>query len=290
MQDSNIVVFHGPRGGGKTGSMVVQAVIDMILGRQVWSLLPITAYFEGELYQSLPIDYTQLLRQDERLQDGVVCWDETALWAYSQNWQAYFSKILGLVLTLIRKMDLSLYMTVQFESLLSKNIRLQMDALVMCTDLSYKYPHLQRGSTIGQLLQDISGRFTGATFEYSQEMYQRSLYLKPFWKCFDTKALPNIEETQRKITKDELYGVYEEESQYQYTEDDKDQLIINLLVGELRATHPNISRGEFWQMARGRGFGASLSKGGIYLSELGVGRGKTTYHLDSAGTQEGVYV
>jgi hypothetical protein len=199
-KDSYVLIFHGSRRGGKTLSMVVQAVLDMLKGRVVYSNFKIAFNYKGRHYESQVLDYYSLLAQDEKYKDSCICWDETALWAYSRDSNATFNKILGLAITLIGKWEANLYCTVQFLNMVDKNLRQQSDAQILCTDLSFKYKNLERGSHIGQLLQDISGRFTGEMYEYSHEIYQRSLRGKAYWKCYNTKQTFDIFDAKRKVT------------------------------------------------------------------------------------------
>lgn len=279
-EDSFLIVFHGPRRGGKTLSAVVQAIIDMLNGRKVWSNFPISFDFYGKHYESLPLDYHALLRQDPQFENGVIVWDETALWAFARNSQAFFNKMLGLILTLIGKMELNLYVTVQFLKLLDSNVRIQMDALVMCTDLSFKYPHLGRGTTIGHLMQDISGRFTGETYDYSERIYQRTLHGQPFWFCYNTKQLFIVEETQRKLTKGELYfegsDVNNEWSeQGAFTENKADILCVEHLLDEKRSENKEkIKQRVLYLAAQSRGFTGTTAEFEYILELLNV----KTYH------------
>lgn len=284
--DSFLIVFHGPRRGGKTLSAVVQAIIDMICGRKVWSNFPISFNFYGKHYESMPLDYHALLRQDPQFENGVIVWDETALWAFARNSQAFFNKMLGLILTLIGKMELNLYVTVQFLKLLDSNVRIQMDALVMCTDLSFKYPHLGRGTTIGQLMQDISGRFTGETYDYSERIYQRTLHGQFAWYCYNTKQSFLVEETQRKLTKDELYipgfdkeGDYSEEEKenifMQQAINEDNFFIVRTLVGrKVENGRDKIKERVLYLEAREQGFKGTTADFEYILEQLNV----KTYH------------
>lgn len=203
-KDSYVLIFHGSRRGGKTLSMVVQVIIDMLSGRTVFANFLISFVYRGKQYSSLPLDYYALLAQDEGYKDSVICWDETALWAYARDSQSTFNKIIGLALTLIGKWECNLYCTVQFLNMIDKNFRQQADSIILCTDLSFKYKQLGRGTTIGQICQDISGRFTGDMYEFSHEVYQRTLHGKFAWGCYNTKQTFDIFDAKRKVKMD--YG------------------------------------------------------------------------------------
>ena len=121
--------------------------------------------------------YDELIHQESKFEGGVIGWDEPSLWLFSRNFQSRMNKIISQIIILMGHVEMNYYFATQFLSLLDKNIRLQMDALIFCSDLSFKYPQLQRGSTIGQLLQDMSGRFTGDMYENTGEVYQQTFFL-----------------------------------------------------------------------------------------------------------------
>ncbi len=240
-KDSYCLVFHGSRRGGKTLSMVVQAIIDMLSGRKCFSNFPISFTLNGKIYQSEILDYYALLAQDDMYKDSVICWDETAFWLSARNPNAGFNKIATLVLTLIGKWEVNFYSTVQFLNFLDKNVRQQADAIVLCTDLSFKYHQLGRGTHIGQLLQDTSGRFTGTMYDYSHEIFQRTLAGKWAWPCYDTKIAFDIFETQRKVRIDTGKGVILSKNgidnaitnDRQFTENESRELItLQHIIGE----------------------------------------------------------
>jgi len=140
-----------------------------------------------------------LITQDEDIKGGIVVWDEMPLWVYSRASNAVMNKLVGLIITLLRKKTLSLYVTTQFLSFLDKNVRLQIDAEVYCTDLSFKYRGLERGYAIGQMLKDKSGRFTGEMYDISGVVKQRTFYGKEFWHCYDSYNTFDILKAQQKV-------------------------------------------------------------------------------------------
>lgn len=205
MEDNNVLLFHGARGSGKTMSAVVQCVIDMVChGLTVYSLVPIAFDFkESENtppvhYESKMLDIDALLLQDEMFRNSIVFWDEINLWLFSRSHATTLNKLSGQLATLLRKLDMSLYATAQFLSLVEKNIRIQADAFISCFDLHYQYRNLSHGQVIHQELQDRSGRFTGRTFETTGITYERLLHSDPFKGIYDTKKTFDIYEAQRK--------------------------------------------------------------------------------------------
>lgn len=284
--DSHVKVYHGPRRGGKTASASADGCISMINGKKVFSNYPIDFWFkedkesEAVHYQSQPLICEELLRIDDpEIQDkykrSLCIWDETALSLYSRNSQAVFNKMAGLMITLIGKLELSFDFTTQFLSLLDKNIRIQMDALIFCSDLSFRYPHLQRGSVISQIWQDISGRYTGSMYEYSQMTFQQTFYAKWIWNAYDTFGTFDILEAQKKVTWNEIR---DDVSGYKYSDDEGNLLIIRHLITELQARGTGkIAAGSFWNLAKARGFTGKTQKGNqLMASELDIERQGTT--------------
>lgn len=205
MDDSYLLLFDGGRGGGKTMSAVVQCIIDMVCYRQtVFSMVPIVFDFkENENspvvhYESKMLDIDALLLQDEMFRNSIVFWDEINLWLFSRSHASVLNKLSGLLVTLLRKLDMSLYATAQFLSLVDKNIRMQADANILCFDLHYQYRNLSKGQIIHQELKDISGKFTGRPFESTGVTYERLLHSNPFKGTYDTKKTFDIYEAQRR--------------------------------------------------------------------------------------------
>lgn len=205
MKDSNVLVFTGARGGGKTASAAVQAAIDMVVfGQTVVSNVPISFMFkdddgsEPKLYQSLPLSVDAIMRLDENLRDCVIVWDEMPLWLYSRQSNSVLNRLAGLILTLLRKRSLSLYVTSQFLKMIDSNVRIQMDAEVRCQDMSFKWHNLSRGELVQQTILDISGRFSGETYDESRRTYQRLLHLSGFFGIFDTYKAFDIFDAQVK--------------------------------------------------------------------------------------------
>lgn len=293
MQDSYVIVWHGPRRGGKTISQSTQSGIDMINGRNVWSNYPIAFSMRWNFdhilhfYSSQPLDYQKLLHQDPQFEGGVISWDEPALWLFSRNFNSRMNKMFSLIITLMGKLEMNYYFTCQFLSLLDKNIRLQMDALIFCSDLSFKYRQLERGSTIGQLLQDMSGRFTGEMYEYTNMVYQQTFFCKPFWPIYNTKATFDVMEawnTSREIKQSDLEGAYEKNGEYQYTQEESYRIKLEHLITGLKAENKmEIAPSEFWRGARNIGVNLTLYKGEQLIRDLGVDisgeRGKPVYRL-----------
>lgn len=192
---SQVVVFTGGRGSGKTISMTVQAIIGMAMGLRCWSNYPIEVtvgheYDKGRwnsrLLRSEPLSMEGLYTLESGIRVGLVCIDEINLWADSRRSLAVTNQLLSYVFQLIRKRQLSFYLTVQNFLWLDSRLRWQTDALIACEDLHYRYRNLPKGFVIGQQLQDRSGFYTGHPYEQSGRIYTRQLHARPFWGTYDT--------------------------------------------------------------------------------------------------------
>jgi len=169
---------------------------DMRQGRTVYSNYPIIApetQKDGSIitYESLPIDTNELLYIDDptvkaKYQDTVVIWDEGALSLFSRDFMSARNRLMSQAVQLIGKLEMNIYFTCQFLSLMDKNIRQQADAHIFCHDLSFKYKRFKRGTKIGQSYQDISGRFTGDTYELNPVVYYQIFNATDYWEIYDT--------------------------------------------------------------------------------------------------------
>lgn len=303
--DSYFIMYHGPRRGGKSVSASQQAAMDLLSGRRVFANYPIAIDFDIEdgngpwHWQSEPLDVDELGFMDDseikkKYEQSVIVWDEANLWLFSRDPSNAFNKLMGLAMTLIGKLEMSIYVSLQFLSMIDKNIRLQADAHVMCTDLSFKYRNLERGSTVGQLWQDISGRFTGETFEYSEMVYQQTFHAKDWWHIYNTKQTYDIMAARQKrrydlgtkvISRGDLTGAGPQSQGDFYTSNEQNGVIIRHLIKELRANDRNrVASGDFWALAKARGFVGDVRTGNEFMAtEMGVTRTTNNqFRLDDA--------
>lgn len=207
-RDSTVIVFDGPRGAGKTLSAVAECIIRMVgYGETIISNVPIKftwSYEDGttELFESKPLNVQSLLEMKSEYTNATIFWDEMSLWLYSRTAGAGINRLSTLVFTLLRKRQLSLIITTQFVKMIDSNVRLQMDMQVSCMDLSYRYPHLQRGSVISQKLQDVSGKYSGHSIyddgETDSAIRHQLFYGKVFWGTYDTYQEFDVLEAQGK--------------------------------------------------------------------------------------------
>src|SRR4030042_6217800 len=135
--------------------------------------------------------YVDLPEIKKKYTNCIICVDEGALLMAARDFQTATNKLIAQSMLLRGKLGLSVYITVQFLSMFEKNMRIQEDALVCCHDLHYKYPsNLRPGEKISQAFQDISGRFTGSTYEETRFVFRQILNGILFWPIYDTKEVP----------------------------------------------------------------------------------------------------
>lgn len=228
MSDANIVlVYYGPRGSGKSLSMTADLVIGMVYGKNVWANYPIKfKYDDGkELkeYSSKPLEIDNLVKMDPEIKDGVIALDEFNLWCSNRSSGAIVNRMLNAWCQLIRKRNISVYITCQDFHTLDRQWRWQTDVVVECSDLHYRYKQLPRGKCIGQKLLDWSGYFTGhaiyarsaSEIDIAWSNATRRILAKGdlFWNCYDSwtefdildaMSKYEIERTVKVISKDDL--------------------------------------------------------------------------------------
>ena len=198
--DPMVEVYYGNRGSGKTLSMTGRAVKLMGHGANVWANYSV--HFgvrekndEITFYESKPVDIDDLLmiqRKDE-IRDGVVMLDEWNLWCNARRSSANANYIFNGITQLIRKRNLSFFITTQSFHSLDKMIRFQCDISYYCTDLHYRYRERKRGELISQKWTDWNGFKTGRplTDRDDKETIWHNEHEQIFkgyryWGCYDT--------------------------------------------------------------------------------------------------------
>lgn len=248
LNKSIVAAFTGGRGSGKTLSMSVEGAIQLISGRKVISNYPLSVKYRGDDgqvkgYQSMPLKVEDMLTFDEELQDAFILMDEANLWTDSRRSQSLPNKLITRLLTLIRKRQLSIMVTTQSFSWLDVRLRFQVDLLVECFDMSFRYHALTPGSFISQSVTDISGVFTGRplwhgderTERWSRNTRVRILHGTKYWNVYDTMNEFDIMET---LTK---YRLSPEEKIISVNGSDKSdkQEKLNELVQTIRDSYPD---------------------------------------------------
>ena len=242
IRDSYLVIYHGPIRGGKTASMTGDASMGMLNGRRVFSNYRISFNYNGKTYAAEPLQPEELMYVDrpevkKKYTDCIICIDEGALLMAARNFQDATNKLISQSMLLRGKLELSVFVTVQFLSMFEKNMRIQEDTLVFCHDLSFKFRDRERGAFISQAFQDISGRSTGETYEYSGMVYRQTFRAKPFWYIYDTKEMPVSVVKQKVGIKDVRnaleYSDFEKDQEYLLSQHDENDSIVTNLIGEL---------------------------------------------------------
>lgn len=184
----------GTRGSGKTLTMTIFAFLKMAYeDKKVWSNYPIegiAVFPDGsEKYcASIPLNMDSLYMFDKGIANGIVCIDEVNLWSDSRRSMSITNRLLDAILTLIRHRQLSFYFTVQNEMWLDNRVRYQIDTLIRCTDLAFKYPKLEFGNYIQLECKDMSGYNTGYPYDETFRVYTQTLQCgKKFWSCYNTE-------------------------------------------------------------------------------------------------------
>ena len=241
IRDSYLVIYHGPIRGGKTASMTADGAIEMLNGRRVFSNYRIAFTYNGKEYAAEPLKPEELMYVDrpevkKKYTDCVICIDEGALLMAARDFQTATNKLIAQSMLLRGKLELSVFVTVQFLSMFEKNMRIQEDTLVFCHDLSFKFRNLERGSVISQAFQDISGRSTGETYEYSGMVYRQTFRAKPFWYIYDTKEMP-VSVVKKKVgmkdVRDGLeYSDFEKDQEYLLSQHEENDSIVTNLIDE----------------------------------------------------------
>jgi len=294
MRDSYMIVYHGPIRGGKTVSMTADIATDMLNGRQAFTNYPIE--FDYQEDEDSPIKHyaSEELIPDELLlidkpefkkkyTDCVIGWDEGALSLPAREFASAQNKLTSQTMLLRGKLEASIYFTVQYLSMWERNMRLQEDTLVFCHDLSFKFTNLERGSTISQAFQDMSGRSTGETFDESQMYYRQTFRAKMFWPIYDTKRTFSVVRDKIKygdVRATLQNGDWERSDEYQLQQEDENRVVLSHLIEELKSQNQTRILGSIlMNMAKQRGFqgrasdmGAILMSEGMYLTANGIWR------------------
>lgn len=285
MKDSYLVIAHGPIRGGKTVTMTGDASLDMIEGRRVFSNYPIAFDYQEspgapiKHYASEPLIADELLYIDRpdiqrKYTDSVIVWDEGALSLPAREHATAQNKLISQATLLRGKLETSLYFSVQYLSMWEKNMRLQMDSLIFCHDLSFRFRHLERGSTISQAFQDMSGRSTGYTFEETGRVYRQTFHAKPFWYIYDTrKTFPIVRDKigYGDVRKTLKTGDFDTDDDHQLSQEDENWVIVENLVKEYGALNQvRVPVAILSSAAKGRGFIGKSGDLGALLIQMGV--------------------
>ena len=280
IRDSYLVIYHGPIRGGKTASMTADGAIEMLNGRRVFSNYRIVFTYNGKEYAAEPLKPEELMYVDrpevkKKYTDCVICIDEGALLMAARDFQTATNKLIAQSMLLRGKLELSVFVTVQFLSMFEKNMRIQEDTLVFCHDLSFIFRNLERGSVISQAFQDISGRSTGETYEYSGMVYRQTFRAKPFWYIYDTKEMP-VSVVKKKVgmkdVRDGLeYSDFEKDQEYLLSQHEENDSIVTNLIDEFDSMGQVIIPNNLMKsMVMKRGFNGDSSELAEMLMTKGV--------------------
>lgn len=202
-----VIVFTGPRGSGKTLSMVYWAVRFLCSGHRVWSNFDIEFDFfwpggEKIHYKTLPLDMASLYNFDSELVEGIVLVDELNLWVSARRSMSVANRLLNAVLQMTRKRRLTFLFSTQKFEWLDNQLRFQTDMLIKCNDQSHFSKSLQPGEVINWTVMDMSGFFSGQPAyegETSRNTKEFQFWGKPLWNFFNSWQEFNIVEASRRV-------------------------------------------------------------------------------------------
>ena len=193
--------FSGVRGGGKSLGAVWELLVDFLVrGRKVWSNIPIgvNITYKGETreFTSDPFDSEMMFSFDDDLRDGAVFIDEANYWVDSRRSSSNKNLLFADIAQQIRKRDLDLRFTVQFENWLESRLRQMMDVVIKCNDLHLSQwgddENVERGTEFLWRVQDWSGALTGQAYHETGEEQQLILSGGGIWPIYTSKALVDI--------------------------------------------------------------------------------------------------
>jgi len=201
MAKNIVVVFTGGRGSGKTLSMSVEGYIRMLMGQKCFANYTIKKRLGYQWYKAIPVDISDLVTFNQEIRDGCILLDEWNLWCGSRGAASLANRLFNSWLQLLRKRNLSLFITTQSFKSLDKFIREQTDMIVECFDLSFRYSGLREGAFINQTMTDYSGYFTG----------------KPLYRYDDWDAWAHNTKT-RMLRGYRFFGLFDSWSEYDILE------------------------------------------------------------------------
>ena len=198
MSSSYVELYLGGRGSGKTLSMSVQALLDMLNGKQCWANYPIRFKYRSSdgvvtEFSSHKLEIEDLITFKPDIRDGVICLDELNLWASSRGSMSVVNRLLNSWIQLIRKRKLDIYIACQLLNTLDRIFRDQCDVVIECFDMSHKFRSLPEGALIYHTITDWSGLFTGRPImkwdnleERGRNTRYRYLNARRFWGIYDS--------------------------------------------------------------------------------------------------------
>lgn len=216
-----VAVYTGPRGSGKSVSVVAEMARYMVNGENVWSNIPIEFEYEdidGSItrYESMPLDMNALYTFEKSLVLGTIFIDEIQLWASSANSRAVAARLMADSLTMIRHRGLNFFFTIQNYQRLTGAFKDQVDMWVSCFDLYFRYRRdLTKGTVIAQRYHDMSGMFTGHAYGEAQQYdtFPMIFHAKAFWDIYDSYADYNPLEAGRGLAIDRDKNILSYDSQ-----------------------------------------------------------------------------
>ena len=205
--DSYVLAFVGPRGAGKTATMSLFAAKAMLIwGKRVISNYAIKfrgvdIHGKSKVYQSEPLDIFELLTFDGKFNGCIFLLDEAASLISHMASTTWRNRLLSLFFQQIRKGRNSLMYSVQNSAWVDKSLRWQVDCIFWCRDASRRYSdgHLKRGQVFLMDVQDISGQWTGYSYDEREIMYPFKVKGQKLWDVYDSYETQDVFESLARV-------------------------------------------------------------------------------------------
>jgi len=206
-RDSYIWCFAGPRGAGKTSLMsFIAEQCAYLYNKRIISNYPIKLRVWSAKakriieIESEPLELGKLLMFDESYQGAIIVIDEAPQIINRLATMTWKNRLLDLWLQQIRKNGNSLLYASQNEFWVDNELRWQTDVISSCRDASILYPGYQKGSMILTSTRDMSGLWTGYSFEEKPRIVKKQKHLtKLIWGTFDTHHKNDVFESLAKV-------------------------------------------------------------------------------------------
>ena len=281
---SYVIRYVGGRGSGKSMMLAYSGLTDLVLGRRVWSNMPIKVSKQWACYHgfpdmagrtSEPLDWDALYSLDAGLVQGTVLIDEAQYFSDSRASNSLKNRLLNAIVAQVRKRSLNLFYTVKQADWIDKRLGYETDVNCECSNLSYSEwgmkNKLPLGSTLNLKYYDLSGVITGkAVSKYNFMPYKECNFVagRMVFDCYDTSLVVDLEEAFTNVKLDLKQRVI---SNKQNESDIESSL--REVATELRSRQGDtIGTVAFWDVVNTLGIEGTGQRLGRYLHGLGITR------------------
>lgn len=219
LSDALVIMFTGPRGGGKSMSMAFAIAKALAGGLDVWSNMKVAfrcidGKGEGN-YRDLstkPLDMQALYSLSGDLSNGLVAIDEIQYYLDARESLTIKHRIMNAVLRQVRKRSLAVLGTTRDLEMLDKRLRIwETDLEIACWDMSKSDASIRKGWLIKWNIYDIAGTWTGRKWHPGQEPTAEYLLdmADRLWRIYNTTEIIDFQETAQPL-KEIMAGEQEE--------------------------------------------------------------------------------